>query len=216
MQSPKPWCYLPCCTEMESKGRTQTQWVGARGRYGFRNAEALLTAWGLQPRNFPSRKYLWVILISPCPGLFCSDLQLPWNKWPVTKNWIIPPLPAGEAPRRSWSRQKKTLQFSTGLVSNFLVYPQVSKYFIDVLLLSTQNIPDFSDAHCSFTVSCSRLWRRRKRLVAQVQTCSWRSTCSQWQDVTWMEEKTWAQLLLAPGTVLVCEKSSGPAFLLLS
>lgn len=75
------------------------------------------------------------------------------------------------------------------LVSNLLLCPQVSKLSVGVLLSRTANIPSCSGALHSFPVFCSRLRRRRKRLLAQVQTCTWTLTCSQWQDVTWMEGK---------------------------
>lgn len=86
----------------------------------------------------------------------CHEINGQW-----LKTELFPLLPAQEAPGGSWSGQKITLQFSTGLVSNLLVYPQVSKYWIDVLLLlSTPNIPNSSDALHSFPVFCSRLRRR--------------------------------------------------------
>lgn len=74
------------------------------------------------------------------------------------------------------------------LVSNLLLCPQVSKHS-GVLCASLMHCKHSycSGALHSFPVFCSRPRRRRKRLPAQVQTCPWRLTCSQWQDGTWME-----------------------------
>lgn len=63
--------------------------------------------------------------------------------------------------KKKKSKKIKPLILSAGL-----------KYLIYVLLPSTQNIPNLSDELHPFTIFCSRIRRRRKRIIAQVEKCA--------------------------------------------